>query len=118
MGGRDIPACGFAFYTDAVTAMVKPLSLQKAEKTVSVKATVKSASSVRTAFEAAAAMRKVGLIAELDFCGGQLETRWSVTVSERAAGFTIVDNNKKTRRKVATVGQIIDIIGGFSKLGR
>ena len=118
VGGRDIAACGFAFYIDAIAAMVKPRSQQKAEKTVSVKATVKSASSVRTAFEAAAAMRKVGLIAELDFCGGQLEARWSVTVSERAAGFTIVDNNNKTRRKVATVGQIIDIIGGFSKLGR
>ena len=118
VGGRDIPACGFAFYIDAVTAMVKPLSPQKAEKTVSVKATVKSASAVRTAFEAAAALRKVGLIAELDFCGGQLEARWSVTVSGRSAGFTVVDNNKKTRRKVATVGQIINMIGGFSKLGR
>ena len=118
VGGRDIPACGFAFYTDAVTAMVKPLSLQKAEKTVSVKATVKSASAVRTAFEAAAALRKVGLIAELDFCGGQLQARWSVTVSGRPAGFIVVDNNKKTRRKVATVGQIINMIGGFSKLGR
>ena len=118
VGGQDIPACGFAFYLDTITAMVKPWSQQKAEKTVSVKAIGKSASAVRTAFEAAAAMRRVGLIAELDFCGSQLQARWTVTVSQRPAGFTIVDNNKKTRRRVATVGEIINIIGGFGKLGR
>jgi len=116
VGGRDIPACGFAFYLDTITAMVKPWSQQKAEKTVSVKATGGSATAVKTAFEAAAAMRNVGLIAELDFCGNQLQARWSVTVSTRPAAFTIVDKYRKTRKKVATVGEVIDIIGGFSKL--
>ena len=118
VGGRDIPACGFAFYLDTITAMVKPWSQQKAEKTVSVKAPKGSASAIRTAFETAAALRKVGLIAELDFCGSQLKARWTVTVGARPAGFTIVDNNKKTRRKAATIGEIINIIGGFSKLVR
>jgi len=118
VGGRDIPACGFAFYLDTITAMVKPWSLQKAEKTVCVKAPKGSASAIRTAFETAAALRKVGLIAELDFCGSQLKARWTVTVGARPAGFTIVDNNKKTRRKAATIGEIINIIGGFSKLVR
>jgi len=61
-------------------------------------------------------MRKVGLIAELNFRGSQLEARWSVTVSVRPAGFTIVDNYKKTLRRVAAVGEVINIIGGFSKL--
>jgi len=118
VGGRDIPACGFAFYMDAIAAMVKPLSLQKADKTVSVKAAGGSASAARAAFEAAAALRKVGLIAELDFFGSQLKARWSVTVSGRPAGFVIVDNEKSTRRRVATVGEVINIIGGFGKLGR
>ena len=118
VGGKDIPACGFAFYLDTITAMVKAWSQQKAEKTVSVKTTGKSASMVKTAFEAAAAMRKVGLIAELDFRGSQLEARWSVTVNGRPAGFTIVDNYRNTRRRVATIGEVINIIGGFSKLGR
>jgi len=118
VGGKDIPACGFAFYLDTITAMVKPWSQQKAEKTVAVKTTGKSASVVKTAFEAAAAMRKVGLIAELDFRGSQLEARWSVTVNVRPAGFTIVDKYKNTRMRVATVGEVINMIGGFSKLGR
>jgi len=118
VGGRDIPACGFAFYMDTVTAMVKPWSQQKAEKTVSVKTAGKSASAARTAFEAAAALRKVGLIAELDFCGSQLEARWTVIISARPVIFTLIDNNKKTRTMVATVGEIVNIIGGFSKLGR
>jgi histidyl-tRNA synthetase len=118
VGGRDIPACGFAFYLDTVTAMIKPWSKQKAEKTVSVKATAGSAASVKTAFEAAAAMREVGLIAELDFCGSQLEARWSVLIGLRPASITLIDNFKKSRRKVATVGEVINIIGGFNKLVR
>jgi histidyl-tRNA synthetase len=118
VGGRDIPACGFAFYMDTITAMVKPWSPQKAEKTVSVKASGKTASAIRTAFEVAAAMRKVGLIAELDFRGSQLEARWTVSISARPIIFTIIDNSKKNRRMVATVGEVINIIGGFSKLGR
>ena len=118
VGGQDIPACGFAFYLDTVTAMVKPWSQQKAEKTVSVKAAGGSAEAVNAAFEAAAAMRKVGLIAELDFRGNQLQARWSVSVGTRPASFTLVDNFKKTRRKVSTVGEVINIIGGFSKLAR
>jgi histidyl-tRNA synthetase len=118
VGGRDIPACGFAFYMDAVSAMVKPWSQQKAEKTVSVKAIGNSASAARTAFEAAASMRKVGLIAELGFCGSQLEARWTMTISARPTVFTLTDNFKKTRKVVTTVGEAINIIGGFSKLGR
>jgi len=118
VGGQDIPACGFAFYLDTVTAMVKPWSQQKAEKTVSVKAAGGSAEAVNAAFEAAAAMRKVGLIAELDFCGNQLQARWSVSIGTRPASFTLVDNFKKTRKKVSAVGEVINIIGGFSKLAR
>jgi len=118
VGGRDIPACGFAFYLDAITAMVKPLSLQKAEKTVSVKVAQKSASAVKTAFVLAAALRTAGLTAEFDFCGGQLEARWTVDVQAGPAGFILKDVNKKTRKRVKTAGEVIDIIGGFSKLGK
>jgi len=118
VGGRDIPACGFAFYMDAVTAMVKPLSPQKAEKTVSVKVTQKYASAVKTAFELAAALRVAGLIAEFDFCGSQLKTRWSVDIQSQPAGFIIKDTNKKTQKKVNSASEVINIIGGFSKLGK
>ena len=118
VGGRDIPACGFAFYLDTVTAMVKPLSLQKAEKTVSVKAGRGSAPEVRAAFEAAAALRAAGLTAEFDFCGSQLKARWIVDVRTAPAGFTISDAAGKTRRTVKSASQLIDIIGGFSKLGK
>jgi len=118
VGGKDIPACGFAFYLDSITDMVKPWSQQKAEKTVSVKTTGKSASMVKTAFEAAAAMRKVGLIAELDFRGSQLEARWTVAISARPSMFTIIDNNTKSRKMVYTVSDVINVIGGFNKIAK
>jgi len=118
VGGRDIPACGFAFYLDAITAMVKPLSLQKAEKTVSVKVTKKSRSAVKTAFELAASLRTAGLTAEFDFCGRQLEARWTVDIQVKPAGFILKDVKKTTQKRVKTAGEVINIIGGFSKLGK
>jgi len=118
VGGKDIPACGFAFYLDEITAMVKPLSLQKADKTISVKVARRPASAIKTAFDLAAALRMAGLIAEFDFCGRQLKARWSVDIQVKPAGFVIKDTNKKTQRKVKTVSEVINIIGGFSKLGK
>ena len=118
VGGRDIPACGCAFYIDAVTAMVKPLPLQKVEKTVSVKVAQRSASVIKTAFDLASALRTAGLIAEFDFCGNQLKARWTVDIQASPAGFIIKDTNRKTQKKVKAVGEVINIIGGFSKLGK
>ena len=118
VGGNDMPACGFAFYIDAVTAMVKPLSLQKAEKTVSVKVAHGALPAIKAAFELAATLRTAGLIAEFDFCGSQLEARWSVDIQAKPASFIIKDNYKKTQKKVKTAGEVINVIGGFSKLGK
>lgn len=118
VGGRQIPACGFAFYLDAITAMVRPLPLRKAEKTVSVKAGQKSAAAVKSAFELASALRAAGLIAEFDFCGGQLKARWSVDIQAKPAGFLILDTVKKTRRAAKSISEVINVIGGFGKLGK
>jgi histidyl-tRNA synthetase len=118
IGGTDIPACGFAFYLDEISAMVKPWSRQKAEKTVLIKTAKKSAPFISSAFQIAGALRQAGLIAELDFCGSQLEARWSLTVLDQARAFIVKDMAKGTQNKVTTVNEAIGIMGGFGKIAK
>jgi len=118
VGGRDIPACGFALYLDELAGMVKPWSRQKAEKTVLIKAGQKSPALVKASFELAGALRRAGLVAEFDFCGSQLPARWSVTVQGKPKAFVIREESKGIDKKVTKLNEVIDIIGGFGKLGK
>jgi histidyl-tRNA synthetase len=118
VGGEDIPACGFALYLDELAQMVKPWSRQKAEKTVLIKAGQKSPAMVKASFELASDLRRAGLVAEFDFCGSQLPARWSVMVEDRPKGFVIRDESKRIDKKVTKLSEVIDIIGGFGKLGK
>jgi histidyl-tRNA synthetase len=118
VGGKDIPACGFAFYVDAVLDLVRPWSAQKAEKTVIIRTAEKSESSIAGAFRLAAELRQAGLVAEFDFCGAQLQARWAVTMGGRSAGFTVLDRSRNVEKKVKDTGTVISIIGGFTSLGK
>jgi len=118
VGGKNTPACGFAFYLDELAGMVKPWSRQKAEKTVLIKAGQKSPVLVKASFELAGALRRAGLVAEFDFCGSQLPARWSVTVKEKPKAFVIREESKGIDKKVTKLNEVIDIIGGYGKLGK
>ena len=73
---------------------------------------------VKASFELANALRRAGLVAEFNFCGSQLPARWSVTVTDRPKGFIIRDESKGIDKKVTKLNEVIDIIGGFGKLGK
>lgn len=118
VGGKEMPACGFAFNLDQLSQMVKPWSRQKSEKTVLIKAPLKSPPLVKASFELAGALRRAGLVAELDLCGSQLPARWSVTVKESPRAFIVLDANRKSEKKVTRINEVIDIIGGFGKIGK
>jgi histidyl-tRNA synthetase len=118
VGGKDIPACGFAFNLDELAQMVKPWTRQKAEKTVLIKTAQKSPSLVKASFELAGALRRAGLVAEFDFCGSQLPARWSVTVKDKPGAFIVRDDNESIDNKVTGIDKVINIIGGFGKIGK
>ncbi len=118
VGGVDIPACGFAFYLDELASQVKPWSRQKAEKTVIIRVEKKTKPSIRTSFEIARALRNAGLIAEFDFCGSQLAARWSVMVTDKLERFTVKEESSGLQGKVKSIDEVINIIGGFGKIGK
>lgn len=114
VGGFNKPACGFAFYVDQVASMVKPLTRQKDWKTVLVSTRGRSQAAIKNAFEVAAALRNAGLIAELDFCGSQLNARWSVRIQARPKSYTIRDNVRNKEKTCTSIKNIINTIGGLS----
>lgn len=110
VGGIEKPACGFAFYFDQVVALIKPWTRQKAWKTVIVRSPGKA--SVKSAFSVAAALRRAGLIAEMDFNGSQMNARWTVNIRSRPKAYIVRDAVRNVDKAVAEVKDIINFIGG------
>lgn len=118
VGGDNTPACGFAFFLDEIARIIKPWSRQKADKTVLIKAAGKSPAAVKNSFELAGALRRAGLVAEFDFCGSQSSARWTVTPLDKPRAFAVSDENKGLQRKVTSLNDVINVIGGFGKGGK
>ncbi len=118
VSGKDIPACGFAFYLDELARQVKPWSRQKIEKTVLIRSERQTTGAIKTAFVLAGSLRNAGLIAEFDFSGCQLNARWKVTVGAPSRGFILRDEVKGTSQKVPDIAGVISVIGGFGKGAR
>jgi histidyl-tRNA synthetase len=79
MGGKDVPASGFALYIDRLMRLVKPVTLTKpASESVIVRA--KYSSAIKAAFAAAAGLREAGYIIELDLDGRETASRWFLEV--------------------------------------
>jgi histidyl-tRNA synthetase len=113
VGGLEKPACGFAFYVDQVAALVKPWTRQKAWKTVIVRTQGKTQAAIKAAFAVAASLRRAGLIAELDFCGSQMNARWTVNIQARPKSYVVRDSVRDAEKTVSDVKDIVNIIGGF-----
>jgi histidyl-tRNA synthetase len=118
VGGKKTPACGFAFFLDEVVEIVKPWSRQKADKTALIQTDRETATSIKASFELAGALRRAGLVAEFAFCGSQMMARWKVTVQDKSGAFVIKDQSKGVQKKVKSANDVINIIGGFGKVGK
>lgn len=117
VGGIEKPACGFAFYVDQVASLIKPWTRQKAWKTVIVRTQGKTQAAIKMAFAAATSLRRAGMIAELDFCGSQMNARWTVSIQLRPRTYTVRDAVRDTEKTVEDIKDIINIIGGFGNGG-
>jgi histidyl-tRNA synthetase len=118
VGGKSTPACGFAFFLDEIARLVKPWSRQKAEKTVLIKASGKVPAAVKASFELALALRRAGLVAEFDFRGSQSKARWTVTLPDKPGTFSVTDQTRGVQKKVTSLNDVINVIGGFGKSGK
>ncbi len=103
MGGREVPASGFALYIDRLMGMVKPSSFEKIPASVMVR--VKSAKAIREAFETAAALRKADYITMLDIGGAKSTPGWNVDVSP--GSLVLSGGSKSLQLKLKTVEEVL-----------
>jgi histidyl-tRNA synthetase len=104
MGGKDVPASGFALYIDRLMGLVKAEALVKAApERLLVRAGTGGA--VKEAFKAAAGLREAGYIAELDLGQGETAPRWTIEVSP--GSLALVDGAKSRVFNFTTLEEVL-----------
>ncbi len=117
MGGRDIPASGFALYLDRLMNLVKPeTSAKPLSQRILIKAETKGADVLKEAFSLANRLHEAGYAAEVHL-GGQepANLRWRLDVKGKAPLFVLTDlvNNKKFEAQ--TTEQVLKLLQKISK---
>ena len=110
LGGRDIPASGFALYLDRLMNLITPETLAGAPAQRILVLTEPSV--VKEGFSIARVLREAGYVAELDI-GAQepVNLRWKLEVRDKPPTFILTDLIKPAEFKVQTAGEILNILG-------
>ena len=110
LGGRDVPASGFALYVDRLMSLVTPQTLAGAPaQRILVRA---EPAVIKEGFSVARVLREVGYVTELDL-GAREPTglRWKLDVCDKAPMFVLTDLVKPTKFEAQTAGEILNILG-------
>ncbi len=110
LGGRDIPASGFALYLDRLMNLITPQTpagapaqriLVRAEPLV-----------IKEGLRVARILREAGYVAQLDL-GAQepADLRWKLDVRGKAPTFVLTDLVKPAKFELPTAGEILTILG-------
>jgi len=117
MGGKDIPASGFALYLDRLMSLVKPETLAKPlAQRVLIRV---ESDAVKEGFSMASCLREAGYVAEFHL-GGQepADIRWTLDVQSKAPLFVLTDQVKHKKFEAQTVTEALAILrekGDFQK---
>ena len=119
MGGKDIPASGFALYLDRLMSLVKPETLAKPlAQRVLIRV---ESDAAKEGFSMASCLREAGYVAEFHL-GGQepADIRWTLDVQSKAPLFVLTDQVKHKKFEAQTVTEALAILrekGDFQKQG-
>jgi len=109
MGGKDIPASGFALYLDRLMSLVKPETLAKPPaQRILIRVEPEVA---KEGFSMASCLREAGYVAEL-YLGGQepAELRWTLDVRNKAPLFVLTDIVNHKRLEVQTIAEVLTLL--------
>jgi len=109
MGGKDIPASGFALYLDHLMKLVKPETLAKRQPQRILVRT--EAEAVKDGFNAASRLREAGYTAELEL-GGQKEAYfdWRLEVKGKPPLFILTDQAKRQKFETKTIDEVLKLL--------
>ncbi|MCX7912830.1 MAG: histidine--tRNA ligase family protein [Dehalococcoidales bacterium] len=105
MGGGDIPACGFALYTDRLMEIV-PKERCGAQERGKVLVRVLVSAMAPRAFALADELRRAGYVAEIDLDGGG-RGQWVVEVGGGPSPFTLTGESVALGQSFGEAGDVI-----------
>ena len=111
MGGKQVPASGFALYLDPLMGLITPEVLDGHLPERVLIRCGGDQTVVRVGFQVARCLRDAGYAAEIDL-GGQTQGgfRWAVEVQGGPARYVVDDLAGQTRSEVQSVGQVLAIL--------
>ncbi|MDH5695167.1 MAG: ATP phosphoribosyltransferase regulatory subunit [Dehalococcoidia bacterium] len=109
MGGKDIPASGFALYLDRLMSLVKPEALAKPlAQRILVRA---QPAAVKEGFSTADYLREAGYVAEF-YLGTQEQAdfEWTLAVKSKQPLFILTDQVKRRRFEAQTIKEVLAVL--------
>jgi len=112
MGGRDVPASGFALYLDRLMNLIKPESLFEApSKRVMVRVEPGETALIKKGFLLAGRLREAGCVVELDVGGRQgADLRWTLDVREQSPQFVLTDRVENKIFEAQTADEVLMLL--------
>ena len=113
MGGRDIPASGFALYLNPLIKLIKPATAVKSpDRRILIKVKSKDMEQLKEGFSAASCLHEAGYAAEL-YLGGQepANLRWTLDIQSKAPPFILIDQVKHRNFEAQNTDEILTLLG-------
>jgi len=109
MGGRDIPASGFALYLDRLMNLVKPETLAKPPaQSILIRPEPEA---MTDGFNIASCLRDAGYVAELHLGGPEpANLRWTLAVQSKRPLFILTDRVKHKKFEVQTTDEVLTLL--------
>ncbi|MFC1948896.1 ATP phosphoribosyltransferase regulatory subunit [Chloroflexota bacterium] len=111
MGGREIPASGFALYFDRLMKQVK---MEKPASPVAQQVLIKAEDGkdiLKEAFKLGDALHKSGFTAEVYLGGPEpANLKWLINVRDKAPLFTLTDRTSRKTSEVKTADEVLKLL--------
>jgi histidyl-tRNA synthetase len=114
MGGKDIPACGFALYVDPIMKLLPSANKEGSEPEILIKADELTPEIAKMCFSLTQSLHNAGYTTLLDFTHqGISNYRWTILVSEKKPSpFAIIDCKRGQQQSAASVAEVLTILKG------
>jgi len=109
MGGRNVPASGFALYLDHLMNLVKPATLAKPlAQRILIDAEPEA---IKQGFDVASRLREAGYVAEFKLEAKEpAELGWRLEVRSKAPLFVLTDQVKQRRFEAQTADEVLALL--------
>jgi len=113
MGGRDIPASGFALYLDPLMDLIRPTTPDETPtQRILIRAQTNQPEAVKDVFRIASCLREAGYTAELDLGSReQANLQWALDIRTEAPLFVLTDQTNQKKFEAQSADEVLAILG-------